>query len=354
MPAPVSASTTPSSAQPDAQPIRIGLLVFPDCSLMALASAIEPLRAANRIAGRQIYAWQLLSAQATGVATSCGVALQTASIDANVNTGDYANDDHTPLPGRLFVVASLNTDTLHDARVTRYLQRLAARGVTLGALSTGTFVLARAGVLAGYQCTLHWEALRQFAEEFPMISVCSELYVRDRNRWTCAGGTAAIDLMLEQISSDCGGALAADVAEQFMHGRIRGAHEHQRMAIQWRYGVNDARMTAAIACMEENLEHLVAIDDIARRCHLSLRQLERLWRHHFGMTPQRFYLTVRLDEARRLLKESTASIAQIALACGFVSASHLGAAYRKAYGHTPGQARQRFDRRQALILPSRS
>jgi len=320
---------------PPSEPIRIGLLVFPDCSLMALASAIEPLRAANRIAGRQIYVWQLLSAENAGVATSCGVALQTAPIDG---------DDTLP-PDRLFVVASLNTDTLHDARVNRYLQRLAAHGVTLGALSTGTFVLARAGVLAGYQCTLHWESLRQFAEEFPTLSVCSELYVRDRNRWTCAGGTAAIDLMLDQISGDCGGALAADVSEQFMHGRIRGVHEHQRMAIQWRYGVHDARMTAAIACMEENLEHLVAIDDVARRAHLSLRQLERLWHQHFGMTPQQFYLTVRLDEARRLLKESTASIAQIALACGFVSASHLGAAYRKAYGHTPGQARQRFDER---------
>jgi len=307
---------------------------------MALASAIEPLRAANRIAGRRIYAWHLLSSESAGVSTSCGVELQTWPIDA----GD---GERTLSPERLFVVASLNTDTLHDLRVTRYLQRLAARGVTLGALSTGTFVLARAGVLAGYQCTLHWESLRQFAEEFPTISVCSELYVRDRNRWTCAGGTAAIDLMLEQISSDCGGALAADVAEQFMHGRIRGAHEHQRMAIQWRYGVNDARMTAAIACMEANLEHLVSIDGVARRCHLSLRQLERLWHQHFGMTPQRFYLTVRLDEARRLLKESTASIAQIALRCGFASASHLGAAYRKAYGHTPGQARQRFDRRPA-------
>jgi len=325
----------PAPAADPAAPIRIGLLVFPNCSLMALASAIEPLRAANRLAGRQIYVWQLLSAETAGVSTSCGVALQTASID----------DDHHAPPERLFVVASLNTDTLHDMRVNRYLQRLAARGVTLGALSTGTFVLARAGVLAGYQCTLHWEALRQFAEEFPTLSVCSELYVRDRNRWTCAGGTAAIDLMLDQISSDCGGQLAADVSEQFMHGRIRGAHEHQRMAIQWRYGVNDARMTAAIACMEENLEHLMPIDAVARRAHLSLRQLERLWHQHFGMTPQRFYLAVRLDEARRLLKESTASIAQIALRCGFVSASHLGAAYRKTYGHTPGQARQSFDQR---------
>jgi|GEM_PF-2642943 len=179
---------------PPSEPIRIGLLVFPDCSLMALASAIEPLRAANRLAGRPIYVWQLLSAESEGVSTSCGVALQTLAIDGYDNHGQDGHDAHAtpPPPDRLFVVASLNTDTLHDVRVNRYLQRLAARGVTLGALSTGTFVLARAGVLAGYQCTLHWEALRQFAEEFPTLSVCSELYVRDRNRWTCAGGTAAI------------------------------------------------------------------------------------------------------------------------------------------------------------------
>jgi transcriptional regulator GlxA family with amidase domain len=192
---------------------------------------------------------------------------------------------------------------------------------------------------------LHWELLRQFAEEFPTIEVCRELYVRDRNRWTCAGGTAAIDLMLDQISTDYSGQLAADIAEQFLHSRIRAPQEHQRMAIQWRYGVHDARLTAAIACMEQNLEDLVPIEDIAKHCNLSQRQLERLWHQHFGMTPQRFYLAVRLNEAHRLLKESTESIASIALRCGFVSASHLGSAYRKAYGHTPGEERRKSDSR---------
>nr|WP_269321372.1 MULTISPECIES: GlxA family transcriptional regulator [Bordetella] len=308
-------------------------MIFPEFSLMALASAIEPLRAANRLADRQLYTWHLLSPEQGGVSSSSGFELQTTSID-----------DAPPID-RLFIVASLRIEKLHDARVNRFLQRLAATGTTLGALSTGTFVLARAGLLSGHQCTLHWESLRQFAEEFPTIQVCRELYVRDRTRWTCAGGTAAIDLMLDQISSDYGGQLAADVAEQFLHSRIRGPHEHQRMAIQWRYGVNDSRITAAIACMEENLEHLVAIEDIAKRCNLSLRQLERLWHHHFGMTPQRFYLAVRLNEARRLLKESTESISSIALRCGFVSASHLGSAYRNAHGHTPGDERRKSDNR---------
>lgn len=326
-------STISGPARHAAEPKQIGLLVFPEFSMMALASASEPLRAANRLSGQRLYQWHLISTDGAAVSSSSGLELQTVSID------------DAPALDRLFVVASLRIETLRDARVNRFLQRLAIAGTPLGALSTGTFVLARAGLLVGHRCTLHWESLRQFAEEFPTIQVCRELYVRDRNRWTCAGGTAAIDLMLDQISTDYGGQLAADIAEQFLHSRIRGPQEHQRMAIQWRYGVHDARIASAIACMEQNLEDLVAIDDIARRCNVSLRQLERLWRQHFGMTPQRFYLSVRLNEARRLLKESTEPIASIALRCGFVSPSHLGSAYRKAHGHSPGEERRKSDSR---------
>lgn len=321
-------STVTGIAGSGSVPKRIGLLVFPEFSMMALASASEPLRAANRLSAQSLYEWYVLSSDGTPISSSSGLELQTVSID------------DAPAIDRLFVIASMQIEKLHDVRVDRFLRRLAVAGKPLGALSTGTFVLARAGLLAGYRCTLHWELLRQFAEEFPLIEACRELFVRDRNRWTCAGGTAAIDLMLDQISIDCSGQLAADIAEQFLHSRIRRPQEHQRIAIQWRYGVNDARLTAAIACMEQNLEDLVPIEDIAQRCNLSQRQLERLWHQHFNITPQRFYLAVRLNEAHRLLKESTESIASIALRCGFVSASHLGSAYRKAFGRSPGEERR--------------
>ena len=117
------------------------------------------------------------------------------------------------------------------------------------------------------------------------------------------------------------------------------------MAVQWRYDIHDERIAAAIACMEQNLEYLVPIDEVAKRCHLSMRQLERLWHQHFGMTPQRFYLNVRLSEARRLLRESTEAVASIALRCGFVSASHLGSTYRTHYGHSPSEERRKSDTR---------
>lgn len=314
-------------------PSDIGLLLFREFSMMALASATEPLRAANRLSGRELYRWHLLSRDGAPVHSSSDLALQTASFDSR-----------PPRLDSLFVVASLQVDALHDAAAHRYLQRLALRGTLLGAVSLGTFVLARAGLLSGYQCTLHWESLRQFAEEFPDIGVRRELYVRDRDRLTCAGGTAAMDMMLDQIAADHGGKLAADVADQFLHARIRAPQEQQRMAIHWRYGVNDARVAKAIALMEQNLEYLLSVQDIARRCNLSVRQLERLWLQLFGGTPQRFYMDMRLGEARRLLKESTQSIATIAMHCGFASASHLSSAYRKGFGHSPGEERRKSDR----------
>lgn len=315
-------------------PIRVGLLLLPQFSMMALASASEPLRAANRLKNDSLYEWFLLSEEGGIITSSSGFETRTVSIS------------DAPQLDRLFVVASLDIESKRPKRILQYLQKLAVTGMPLGALSTGTFILARAGLLLGKRCTLHWEAFAQFAEEFPDIEVTRDLYVRDGNRWTCGGGTAAIDLMLAQISGDYGAKLAADTAEQFLHTRIRGPEEHQRMAIQWRYDIHDARLASAIAIMEQNLEYVVPIDALAKQSGLSTRQLERLWHQHFKMTPQRFYLNARLNEARRLVRESSDAIATIALRCGFVSASHLGSAYRRLFGNTPSDERRKSDRSQ--------
>lgn len=331
--APDQTDHSPLSLRDVAQPQQVGFLLYPEFSMMAVASAIEPLRAANRLVGRNLYQWRLMSRDGGWVCSSSGLPLQTVSID------------DTPSPDRVFVVASLNVENVGDARTLAFLQRLALRGVPLGALSNGAFVLAEAGLLSGYRCTLHWESQRQFTEKFPLITVCRELFVRDRDRLTCAGGIAGMDLMLDLVAADYGGQLAADVAEQFLHNRIRGPQEQQRMSIQWRYGINDARLVKAIVLMEQNLEQVLSVEEIARRCNISARQLERLWLQQFAVTPQRFYLNLRLAEARRLLKESTESIASIALRCGFVSASHLSSSYRKAIGVTPGDERRKSDLR---------
>ncbi|WP_436643232.1 GlxA family transcriptional regulator [Microbaculum sp. FT89] len=310
------------------RPVSVGFLVFPDFSLMAFSSASEPLRAANRLAGKTLYEWRLLSSAGGEVPSSSGFNFPTLSIG------------EVPAFDRLLVVASLGIETLRDRHVMAFLQRVAREGKPLGAISTGTFVLARAGLLADHRCTLHWESIPQFAEEFPDIQVSREIYVRDRNRWTCAGGIAAIDLTLDQIRTDYGSLLASEVADQFLYHRIRGAESLQRTQIEWRYGINNSRISAAIACMEANIENVVDISEIAQRCNLSLRQMERLWHRHLNMTPQKFYLAIRLKEARKMLRESSEPIAAIALRCGFVSASHMGQAYRRLFDRSPGEERK--------------
>lgn len=329
---PMNRTATVPQAILSRDPQRIGFLVFPSFSMMALASATEPLRAVNRLAGRELYNWQLLSTQGGQISSSSGFYVDTVAIDQR------------PELDRLFVVASLDIEELRDKRVNHFLQRLARMGTAIGALSTGSFVLARAGLLDGYRCTLHWESLSQFSEEFPDIRVCREIYVLDRNRWTCAGGIAAIDLMLTQIVVDFGVKIAGDVAEQFLHSRIRGPEEHQRMEIRLRYGINDKRIVEAISQMEQALEDPLDISEIAQVANLSLRHMERLWHQHFGMTPQQFYVQIRLKEAQRLLKESTETISSIALRCGFVSSSHMGSTYRKRFGRSPGAERRKTDK----------
>ncbi|WP_208976340.1 GlxA family transcriptional regulator [Polycladidibacter hongkongensis] len=317
----------PQAVSSASSPIRIGLILFPEFSMMAFASFSDPMRAANRLANEVLYEWSVLSDEGGLVPSSGGHPINTISIDS------------APEFDRIFIIASMDTASLQSKRIANYLRTQARRGAIIGAISNGSYVLARGGLLNGYRCTLHWESLSEFLEEFPDINVCREIYVQDRRRWTCAGGTAAIDLMLMQISSDYDANLASNIAEQFLHSRIRGARENQRMEIQLRYNINDSRMVTAISHMEENLEHPLEIQKLAKLSNLSQRQLERLWHQFFGITPQQFYSKIRLKEAQRLLKESTEAISSIALRCGFVSSSHLGSAYKKQYGLTPGQER---------------
>lgn len=314
-------------------PLNFGFLLLPEYSMMTLASATEPLRVANRLSGQHLYRWFLFSVAGEPIRSSSGFTLDTLSLQGSAHVLDW-----------IFVIAGFGYETHRNPAMHRHLQLAAGKGVRIGAMNTGSFVLARAGLLHGYRCTLHWEALRQFTEEFPGIEVQRELYVRDRSRLTCAGGTAGIDLMLDQISADHGPAFAAEVADQFLHSRIRGADENQRMAVNLRYDVHDARLVKAIELMELNLESLLPAKELAAMCSLSVRQLERLWQQNFGCNPKSFYMNLRLLETRRLLRESTEPIASIAMRCGFSSASHFGTAYLKRYGHSPGFERRKDTR----------
>ncbi len=316
-------------ARPDGSPQIFGFLLLPRFSLLAFTSAMEPLRVANRLSGRRLYDWRLMSKDAGAVESSSGVAvLAQAALDAGER-----------LSG-LFVVGGLDAQVFDDPAIMAWLRRLERQGCRIGALSTGSYVLARAGLLGSYRCTIHWENLAGFRESYPQLDVSSEVYEIDRNRMTCSGGTAALDLMLRLISLEHGRTLATAVAEQFIHERIREQGESQRMALHSRVGITHPKLLQVIALMEENLEEPLSRGELARRAGISTRQLERLFRKYLHRTPTRYYLELRLQRARGLLAQTTMSVLVVALACGFVSASHFSKCYREFFHKTPREERR--------------
>ena len=209
----------------------------------------------------------------------------------------------------------------------------------MGGLCSGTRLLAEAGLLDGHRCTIHWEDIQPLSEDFPRLEVTANLFEVDRKRITCAGGTAALDLMLHLIGLAHGAVFAGRVSDQFMHQRIRAANDHQRMAPYERLGVREPKLIAAIGAMEKNLEDPLSLGEIARTASLSVRQLERLFRQRLGCTPSHYYLELRLHHARLLLMRGASSILAIALAAGFASASHFSRRYREHFGHSPREER---------------
>ncbi len=313
---------------PQDAPHRFGFLLVPNFSMAAFTNAIEPLRIANRLSGRALYEWEILSTDGGPVLCSNGVTVQ-----ADVAIGEAGR-----LAG-VIVCGGIDIHRFSDRTSLSWLRRMDRTGVAVGAICTGAHVLARAGLLEGYRCTIHWENLVSFTEEFPDILVTAQLFEVDRNRMTSAGGTASIDMMLDLIASEHGQELAGDVAEQMIHERIRPSNEHQRLSLPGRLGVRHPKLLAIIELMEQNLEEPLGRSDLARQAGLSTRQLERLFRKYLARSPARYYLELRLHRARLLLLQTTMSVMNVALACGFVSASHFTKCYRAFFGRTPYRER---------------
>lgn len=312
-----------------ASPRVFSFFLVPNFSMMAFTAAVEPLRSANRMSGSQLYHWRVISKD--GRPVNASNRLQVVA-DASIADVDACE--------ALFVCAGIDAHRYEDRAVMAWLRRIGRQGNLVGSLCTGTHLLARAGLLNGYRCTIHWEDLEAFADEHPELEVTDDIFEIDRNRITCSGGTASLDLMLHMITMEHGAELAGKVSEQFIHERIREAHDHQRMALQSRVGVSDPKLLSAIAEMEANLEEPLPLPDIADAVGLSTRQLERLFKKHLGRTPSRYYRELRLHHARLMLMQGSASILSIALAAGFVSASHFSRRYREYFGRTPREERR--------------
>lgn len=304
-------------------PREVHFLLLPEFSVMGFVSAIEPLRVANRFRAHS-YRWHILSLDAAPVIASNGMSINADSA--------FADAKDVKL---LFVVAGFNPLAAYSPRLARWLRSTRDTGGKLGAIDTGAFILAEAGLLGGDPITLHWESIAAFSERYPSQQVSEELFEIDTNCITCAGGTSAIDMMLELIGTAHGRELAAKVSEQFVLGRIRSQSDHQRMEIAARYGLHNRKAIQVVKLMREHIEDPLSADQLATSISVTRRQLERLFSTHLRDTPSRFYLNVRLDRARELLRQTGMAVTTVGIACGFDSPTYFSRAYRLRFSLSP-------------------
>jgi AraC family transcriptional regulator, glycine betaine-responsive activator len=303
---------------------RFGFLTLPSYSMIAAANAIEALRMANRVAGTVAYSWQIVTLDGHAAAASNGLMLTPCAMLSAADRFDI-----------VFVVGGVDVRNAVDRNVTAALRKLARDGVALGALCTGTFALAEARLLHGYRCAIHWENFSAIREEFPDIDFVEDIFCIDRDRITCTGGIAPLDMMLAIVQARLGRRVATQIAAQFLVERGRAADERQPKQATAASHTAPRRLADAVRLIEDSVEAPLSTEEIARSVKISTRQLERLFRRHLGISPAAFAAATRLDRARALLRQTSMPVTDIGIACGYTSASHFSTAYRGRFGHAP-------------------
>ena len=313
----------------DGPPRDYYFLLLPKLTLLAFTAALEPLRLANQVTGKELYRWYVMTETGAPVTCSCGVNITPDSGLADI-----------PRHASAFVCGGIEPLEQLSQKSVGWISKQRAFGCQVGGICTGAFALARAGLLNGRRFTLHWENQPSFCETFPDLEPTETRFEQDAGLMTCSGGNAATDMMLSIIEQDFGADLAAIVADMCLHTRSDNRAVSQRSAYAAAIGSRNPRLIAAVEFMRAHLEDPVDVSDVAGHIGLSRRQLERLFSRYIRITPAQYYLDLRVMRAHALLNETNMSVADIAVATGFTSSSQLSQRFRKRYGKSPSAYRK--------------
>jgi len=299
-------------------------LLVENFSHLAFSCALEPLRIANLVSGEELYKWSFASED--GVQATCSNGAVT-----------LVHHDYKSLPksDHLFVLSGIHVHMSHTSNLLAAIRHERTKGVQIGALCSGAYILAKAGMLDGVRAAVHWEFHDLFIEEFPLVDLCRNVFVADEKFITASGGTASADLMLHLIERAHGADLAIAVADQMVYTSAREATVEQRASIQSRYGMRNSYIVEAIRMMVDAIEDPVSPSFIATKIGISTRQLERVFGRYLNCSPGKYYMDMRLQKAQRLLIQTELSVTEIGLSCGFGSSGHFSRVYRAHYGITP-------------------
>ncbi|MEO9516023.1 MAG: GlxA family transcriptional regulator [Paracoccaceae bacterium] len=307
---------------------RFVFVLLENFSLLSFAGALDSLRIANMMGGRELYRWTVTSEGGEAVAASTGTIFQ---VDGDLP--ELSRDD------LVFLVGGINIQDATTKRILNWLRRESRKGPIIGGLCTAAYSLAKAGLLDGKRATLHWQNQDSFSEEFPEVDLTKSVFIVDGTRVTTAGGTSSIDLMLKLVADAHGEELANSVADQMIYASIRTDQDTQRLSVPTRIGVRHPKLSKVIQIMEQNIEEPISPSLLAKDVGMSTRQLERLFRRYLNRSPKRYYMELRLQKARNLLMQTDMSVINVALASGFASPSHFSKCYRAHYDTTPYRER---------------
>jgi transcriptional regulator GlxA family with amidase domain len=309
-----------------AQSVQIAMVVTPSFNLAATMAFIDPFRAANYLEGITRFRWVISSSSGGPCLASNGIAIDTQKL-AGIQQDAF---------DIVVVSASWTPETAKTPQLLAALRKWARAGSIVGALDTGAFILADAGLLSGRRATVHYEHIDAFKELHTDVDVSEDIFVHDGKRFTCSGGIASADMGLHIIRAISGDALANAAARYIFHPTLRPAGTSQNPAGTEPLGstVPDA-VKRAIAAMELHLENALSIPDICLKTGISQRQLDRLFVRYVGRSPALYYRDIRLDRARGLVTQTDMPMSEIAMASGFSSQVHFSRAYRDRFGLPP-------------------
>lgn len=306
------------------EPLHVTFVLSPKFTMLAFASAIEPMRIANQLTGQILFRWRTLSADGGPVACSNGVPIM---VD-----GSFVGSQPE---GLIFVCSGVEPEDQASTALGDWLRGLWRRGRTVGGLCTGAYALAKAGILKDRRFTLHWENLAGFSETFPDLQAARQVFCIDDRIMTCAGGVAAADLMLKLIHDRYGIALSQEVMNMCLLTQRRTEKDEQTTSLAARLGTRHEKLIEAVAFLEARIEEPFDLDACADKLKLSRRQIERLFNRYLAVTPVRYMNDLRLQRGRALLAETDMSVTDVAIACGYASTSHFSKSFRAKYGLSP-------------------
>lgn len=312
---------------------HFGFFLVPGYSLVALSCAIDVLRAANLEIDRPFFSWTLIGEK--NKTEGSQIVASSAGIETN-----YIDINDAPDFDVIAICGGRKTHLYSSQRAEKWLKSQARKSKKIGAISDGSYLAAKLGFFSECRSTIHWKCQSAYREINPWLDIRTSIFEVDGNRFSCAGGTASLDLWLYFISEKFGNKVAGRIADRYFHDVIRSDDQVQHMTSALRFAHRNQKLSKALVMMEEALEMPLPISEIAAHLGLSHRQLDRIFRKHLNMSPAQHYRDLRLLRAANLLKQTDLPIIDIAFGCGFHSSSHLAKFFKEHYGMTPSRYRQ--------------